>query len=156
MYYCEADSTWAEVEDLYSRYGEEYVDKLATRRNWDVDLDQYVADESDEARLRVIILALCDAKQLMKHKLSCVYGNVTLLDEYVFYAVKQWHIKMTIETLKAGGDCQACACIADFDSFVKCGSICTDDGKCLSKTATFVTVSESHFHCECLGSCGCC
>lgn len=156
MYYIGEDSTWATVEDLYARFGDEYVDKLAIRRVWDVDSQMYVADESTEGKLRVISLALADAKALLKRKLQCLYSNVDYLDTYVFSAIKQWHIKLTIETLKMGGDCSACACNTDIDSYFACGSICSDDGMCLSSKKTFITVSEAVFCCERNCGCGCC
>jgi len=156
MYYCEPSSTWATVDDLYSRFGDEYVDKLAIRRIFDVDLDSYVADESSEGKLRVITLALCDSKELIKRKISCLYSNYLILDDYIFPGIKQWHIKMTIETLKIGGDCMACECNTSLDEYLKCGSICTEDGVCLSKNTTFIEVSESKFCCERLGRCKCC
>lgn len=155
--YCGDESTWASVSDLYDRFGDEFVDKLSTRRVFDTELNSYVSDESPQGRLRVISLALCDAKQLIKDKLRCVYKNVELLDSHLFYGLKQWHIKLTIETLKAGGDCYSCACLTDLDSYVKCGSICTDDGLCLEKKTTFISASEAVFCCEKKGEgCGCC
>lgn len=157
MYYCGTDSTWASVTDLYDRYGDEFVDKLATRRIYDPDTGTYVADESEEGRLRVLSLALCDAKQLLRRKLSCYYSNTNLLDDNIFYGIKIWHIKLTIETLKAGGDCLSCACLPDIDKYIECGSICTEDGICLTSEKTFISASTAIFCCEMKGrGCGCC
>ena len=151
-------STWATPEDLYERFGDEFVDKLAIRRKWNSEIEDYVADESDEGKLAVIELALEDAKQLLLQKLSCLYGELTLLedDTYAFTSILQWHIKLTIETLKIGGDCYACACIGDLDKFLGCGTICTPDGVCLPGLNTFISASVAHFKCECHGRCGCC
>lgn len=147
--YCSPDSTWATIEDLYQRFGDEYVDKLAIRRVFDQDLDSYVADESDEGKEMVIALALCDAKNYLKQKIGCCYEEVTLLDDHVFPAVKNFHIKLTLDTLKVGGDCYACAeCIKSFDDFCSCNSLCSTDGICLSSKKTFVTVSCPEFPCE--------
>lgn len=147
--YCDPLSTWATVEDLYERFGDEYVDKLATRRVWDVDSEQYVADESTEGRLRVLNLALCDAREFLKGKLACCFQSIQLLDEKPFPSIKQWHIKLTIEALKVGGDCFSCKdCITSFDEFCKCSTICSDDGECLVSKNTFISVSEAKFCCE--------
>lgn len=147
--YCSPDSTWATIEDLYQRFGDEYVDKLAIRRVWDSTLEQYVADESPEGKEMVLELALCDAKQYLKQKIGCCYGSVELLDQYVFLSIKSWHIKLTIETLKVGGDCYSCTeCNKSFDDFCGCNSICSQDGVCLPSKKTFIEVSESCFPCE--------
>lgn len=153
---CGSESTWATEEDLYSRYGDEFIDKLAIRRNWDEDEQQYVADESDEAKEAVIALALCDAQNLIIQKLSCLYSNVDILNEYLFGALKQWHIRLTIETLKNNGDCMGCSCVVDLDKYIACGSICSDEGVCLSSSSTFLEATEAHFKCECNCSGGCC
>lgn len=149
-------TTWATVDDLYDRYGEEFVDKLSIRRNYDSSIGSYVADESPEGKFRVQMLALEDAKNLIITKLSCKFSGVALLNDFYFAAIKQWHIKLTIETLKIGGDCWACECNTHLDSFIDCGSICSEDGQCLVSKKTFISASVAHFPCECLGSCGCC
>lgn len=146
--------TWALIEDLYARFGDEYVDKLAVRRKWDETIQDYVADQSEEARTEVLELALEDAKALILQKLSCLFSGLENLETSDFPAIKIWHIKMTIEVLKKGGDCTACDCAA-LDEFLKCGSVCTEDGVCLSKKSTFITVSDSQFPCECFPK-GCC
>lgn len=153
---CGSETTWATEEDLYTRYGDEFVDKLAIRRNWDEDEQQYVADESDEAKAAVIALALCDAQNLIIQKLSCLYSNTDILNTELFGALKQWHIRLTIETLKNGGDCMGCACNVDLDRYIGCGNICSDEGNCLVSTKTFFSVTEAHFQCECNCSGGCC
>lgn len=151
--YCSSETTWATIEDLYRRFGDEYVDKLAVRRVFDESVQSYVADESQEGKEMVLELALCDAKNFLKQKIACCYENVSLLDEYVFTAVKNYHIKLTIDTLKAGGDCYACTeCIKSFDDFCSCNSLCSTDGTCLSSKKTFLSVSDSEFPCE---GCGC-
>lgn len=155
MYYCGSDSTWASVTDLYDRYGGEFVDKLSTRRFYDADAGQYVADESAEGRLRVVSLALCDAKQMILQKLSCLYSNIEILNDNIFMGLKQWHIRATISVLKANGDCYGCDCIDDLDKFLKCGNICTEDGVCLNPNTTFISVSAAKFCCE-KENCGCC
>lgn len=160
MTYCsEQSSTWATVDDLYNRFGDEYIDKLAIRRIYDTDLEQYVADESEEGKLKVIELALCDAKSLILRKLSCYYtqASLSLLDSSVFKSIYLYHIKLTIETLKAGGDCSSCDCISPMEEFFKCGPICSEDGNCLVSNKTFISVSESKFCCELMGKgCKCC
>lgn len=153
---CAFGGTWATAEDLYSRFGDEFVDKLAIRRKWDSDLQQYVADESDAGKEAVIELALSDAQSMLRQKLSCLYGNVYIIDETTFEPIKQWHIKLAIETLKIGGDCYACACNVDIDNYFKCGTICDAEGNCLSSRSTFISATEAVFPCECYGSCSCC
>ena len=154
--YCENENTsWATVDDLYARCGEEYIDKLSTRSNYDHELGTYVADETKEGRFRVTALALCDARDLLKRKIACKFGKVELLDSKVFSAIKQWHIKLTIETLKAGGDCSGCACVTEIDQYLDCGVVCSDDGACLPSNKTFFSISKSKFPCE-GGGCGCC
>lgn len=152
--YCESEtSSWATTGDLYDRYGAEYIDKISTRTVYDEDIKSYVADETQEGRHRVQVLALCDAKEYIKRKLTCLFDNVTLLSEVSFPAIKQWHIKLTIETLKIGGDCSACACVADLDKFLECARICNDDGVCLPSKKTFFSMSEAKFICEGKGKC---
>lgn len=153
---CGTNSTWASVQDLYDRYGEEYIDKKCIRNKYNVLLQEYVADETQASILKVLELALCDAKNLLLAKLSCIYGNTNLLDLYAFGAIKTWHMKITIATLDAGGDCSSCSEALDLKNFVECGNMCTDDGICLTKNSTFFSVSEPSWPCECLGSCGCC
>jgi len=155
-YYCsEEQSTWANVSDLYRRYGDEFVDKLANRKKKDPVTGRYVVDESEEGRFEVIALALCDAKSLLQRKLACKFSNTYYLNEYTFPSIKLWHIQYTIETLKKEGDCSACDCTL-LDQFIECGNICTDDGICLSSNKTFLVASVAHYPCECRGVCGCC
>lgn len=154
--YCGSDTTWATADDLYDRYGDEFVDKLAVRTVWDQDSGRYVADESTEGKLKVIGIALCDARQLMKQKLSCYYSNVDVLEEHLFYSLKQWHIELTIQTLKKGGDCMGCDCVKDMDQYFQCGSICSEDGICLTSKKTFISASVAKFDCECNCKGGCC
>lgn len=151
-------TSWATVEDLYARFGDEFMDKLATRRVWDRDLETYVADECKTARNDVIQLALDDAKGLILYKISCSYSNGLLLNDSEFKIIKSWHIKLAIEALKIGGDCMACVeCNAQFDAFLKCGSICNNNGECLLSNSTFFSVSEAEFCCEHHGrGCKCC
>lgn len=149
------NTTWATPEDLYSRYGDEYVDKLATRRNYDPESGKYVADETTAGRLKVINLALADSKALIIEKISCKYSNTALLETALFSTVKSWHIKLAIETLKIGGDCRACECNADLDKYIGCNSICSDNGECLISKSTVFSVSEAKFDCEDIGGCGC-
>lgn len=153
MYSEEPTNSWATVEDLTSRYGQEYIDKLSTRTVYDADVGSYVADETSEGRFRVLSLALSDAKELIKRKVSCIYSNSNLLENNLFPALKQWHIKLTIETLKIGGDCSACACNEDLDKFLSCGNICTEDGQCLTSNKTFWKVSKADWPCEGGGCC---
>lgn len=156
MYYCCETSTWATVDDLNVRYGGEYIDKISTRVNWDPNVKAYVASTDPESRLKVLSYALCDAKEMIIKKLKCKYSNVDILSSSYFPALKQWHIRLTIETLKIGGDCTSCECNADLDKYIDCGSICNDEGVCLISNKTFIEVSKAHFPCECLGSCKCC
>lgn len=147
--YCGPMTTWASPYDLYARYGDEFIDKLSIRRVFDVVLDDYVADESEEGKLRVLNLALCDAMVLLKQKMACCFSGLPMLDEYVFPTVKQWHIKMTIALLKVGGDCSKCAdCQTEFFDWCKCASICSDEGVCLTSRGSFLEASEAIFCCE--------
>lgn len=155
MYDCETSTTWALPDDLIARYGQEYIDKLSIRRKYDSELEQYVADESTEGRSTVLTLALCDAKNLIYSKIQCKYQNADLLNTAYFPSIKHWHIKLTIETLKAGGDCSGCACILDMDRFIDCSPICSEDGQCLISNKTFISATEAEFKCECFGRCRC-
>ena len=158
MYYCSDEQTsWANIDDLYNRFGEEFVDKLSIRRVYNTEVESYVADETKEGFTKVQILALCDAKALILEKLSCKFSGLKSLDTNIFPAIKQWHIKLTIEALKIGGDCRSCVCVEDLNKFIDCGSICNDKGECLVSKKTFIKVSHAHFECECksAGCCGC-
>lgn len=155
MYCTGENSSWANVDDLYSRYGAEFIDKISTRTVYDSETGSYIADETVEGRFRVTSLALCDAKELIVRKLMCKFGKVNLLDTTFFPSIKQWHIKLTIETLKIGGDCSGCDCVKDLDAYLDCGSICNEEGLCLSSKKTFFSISKAKFPCE-EGGCGCC
>lgn len=127
-------ATWATKEDLVLRYGQEYVEKLAIRRDWNEDAEAYVADESPERIDQVINAALQDAKDWLLWKISCCFNIVDFnaLAEVSF--VKRFHIKLTIIMLKDGGDCQECKeCQDEFSDFCSCGSICDINGNCISK-----------------------
>lgn len=154
-YPCDSNkNSWATICDLYDRYGEEFVDKLSIRRNWDDSVSDYVADESKESMTRVQLLALDDARSILKEKISIFFLKLNLLDKYEFNSIKQWHIKLTIEALKKGGDCRGCDCLSDFDEFLK-GPICNDNF-CLERKGTFFSISKANFKCDrCKGSCCC-
>lgn len=147
--------SWATSSDIYARYGEEYVNKLCIRRNWDEEAQQYVASESDEAKAEILNLALEDAKNLILQKLSCNFTNFSQVNSLDFPSILLWHIRMTIEVLKVGGDCTKCSC-EEFDNFIKCNEVCTADGVCLIKKNSFISGSVAKFECECHGRCSCC
>lgn len=151
--------TWATESDLRLRYGDEFVDKLGTRRRLDSGLNDYIADQSPSHISAVINAALQDAKDFLLFKLSCAYKvSASLIDgTQNFPLITQWHIRVTIDTLKAGGDCWSCACLEDLEKFLTCGTgICSDEGECLESLKTFVSVSPAKFPCECGGRCSCC
>lgn len=147
--------SWATADDLYERFGDEFVNKLGIRRIYNYLIEDYVADESPEGISKVIELALEDAKAHLLQKMSCKFSNVYLVDQLQFSGLKLWHIRLTIDTLKIGGSCFACTeCNTEFDM---CSSICSDDGVCLTSKSTVFSVSEAHFCCEkCSGSSCCC
>lgn len=155
MSYTSDLKSWATPADLYERYGQEFVDNLCIRRNYDESLGQYVGDVDPQSMLRVLNLALSDAKDMLISKMSVVFKFSSELDLYYFPAVKQWHIKLTIETLKVGGDCYACSCISDLETFLKSNKICTTEGLCLGKKTSFISVSKATFPCECKSTCCC-
>lgn len=139
--------TWATKEDLVLRYGEEFVDKLARRRDWDEDAEMYVEDNSDERVNEVIEAALEDAKNWLTWKISCCFPikafNDLIISGQSFSFVKRFHIKMTIIMLKDGGDCAECKeCQDEFSKFCECSKLCTDEGECI------VSKSKSRFAVE--------
>lgn len=148
-------SSWATKEDLYSRFGQEFVTKLAIRRNWNNELSMWVASEGPTDIGAILNLALEDAKNIILQRLSCLFSNYQAVNSSSFSALKYWHIKTTIEVLKANGDCTGCKC-EDLDEFLKCNSLCDDSGFCLTKKTTFISASVAKFECECHGRCGCC
>ena len=148
--------TWATPQDLYIRYGDEYVDKLLIRRVWDEYTGEYVADETYSGMNLVLETALEDAKAVLKQKISCCFGSISLLDSHDFSVIKQWHIKLTVAALKNGGDCSSCKECTDFEEFCKCKSICSDDGVCLPWKGSAIYVSKEKFGCDkCIGGCKC-
>ena len=149
---CSNSGSWATINDLYDRYGEEFVDKLSVRRVWDDETGHYLADESKESMTRVQCLALDDARALLQEKISSKFKDIARLDREEFFSIKQWHIKLTIETLKKGGDCQGCECITEIDKFLE-GKVCSNKG-CLPKVGTVVQVYSDKLKCE--GSKKCC
>lgn len=148
-------SSWATKEDLYARFGQEFVTKLAIRRNWDNESKIWVASEDPIDIGAILNLALEDAKNLILHRLSCFFSNYQSVNESSFSALKFWHIKTTIDVLKANGDCTSCKC-EDLDEFLKCNNLCDDDGFCLTKNTTFISATVAKFECECIGGCSCC
>ena len=148
--------TWATKEDLISRAGDEFVFKLALRRNFDCETESFVASENKKSVDKVIQLALDDAKSLILHKLSCKFANHLTVNDLNFPTIKIWHMKMTVDVLKANGDCTACDC-AKLDEFISCDTICSDNGVCLIGNKSFIDVSTPSFPCEaCKGKCECC
>lgn len=151
MYYCSNEkSSWANINDLYDRYGEEFVDKLSIRRNWDSTISEYIADESKESKTRVQTLALCDSRDIIISKLRNRYSNIHLLDNDSFHGIKHWHIKLTIELLKQGGDCKDCK--NELDKFLDENKICSEK-ECLKKITTFISATKAVFKCEPRGGC---
>lgn len=148
--------SWATIKDLYARFGEEYVNKLGIRRNFDLETDSYVASEDCKSVKSVLETALADAKQLILYKLACKFKDYEKVNTTNFSIIKQWHIKTTIEILKVGGDCTSCDC-EGLDGFINCGTVCTDDGVCLKKKVSGISVSVPKYPCEgCKGECKCC
>lgn len=145
--------TWAIKQDLYDRFGQEYMTKLAIRRNWDAINKMWVASEQDVDIAKIINLALDDAKALIQTKLNCQFTDASIVETTDFPAIKIWHMKMTIRVLEAGGDCAGCDC-TDLDKFI-CGQVCSPDGVCLSSAASVISVSVPVFECEACGCGGC-
>lgn len=132
--------TWATKEDLEIRYGQEFVDKLARRRDYDEDTETYVEDNTPERINEVIETALDDAKHWILWKIGCCYSSKAFNDlinlGQTFSYVKRIHIKMAIAILKDGGDCAGCKeCQDEFSSFCACGKLCSDEGECLIPTS---------------------
>lgn len=139
--------SWATKEDLCKRFGQEFVDKLARRRDYDRASETYVEDDSCTRMNEVIDLALQDAKDWMMWKISCCFPiktfNELILAGETFSFIKRAHIKMTIAILKEGGDCPACEeCKDDFSSFCACKKLCSDNGECI------IAISKSKFAIE--------
>lgn len=147
--------TWAIIQDLYDRYGNEYVNKLGIRNNYNQEAGQYVASEDQESIDRVLNTALEDAKHLIINKLSCLYSDYAKVNSLEFPSIKIWHIRMTIEVLKVGGDCTQCDC-EDLSNFLKCNKVCTDDGICLTNSESFFSISKYKSDCELCCDDGCC
>lgn len=149
--YCHNEKTsWANINDLYDRYGEEFVDKLSIRRKWDEDLGEYIADENKASMTRVQSIALCDARSLIMSLLSQKYSNLSVLDNDNFRGIKHWHIKFTIDLLKQGGDCQGCK--EGFLEFLEQNQVCSESG-CLDRKRTFISATKAEFKCEPRGNC---
>lgn len=146
-------STWAVKQDLYDRFGQEKITKLAIRRNWDNILKEWIASEADVDIAKIVNLALEDAKSLIQQKLACQFEDYYLVEEQDFPAVKIWHMKMTLKVLEAGGDCTACDC-TDLDKFI-CGQVCAPNGVCLNSLTSAISVSVPDFPCEGCGCGGC-
>lgn len=125
-------STWATKADLVLRYGQEYIEKAALRRDFNEDADDYVADESCDRINEVICAALEDAKEWLLWKISCSFNlaDFNNLDDINY--IKIFHMRLTIAMLKEGGDCEKCQ--KEFSEFCACGQICDINGKCITKT----------------------
>lgn len=144
---------WATKEDLVKRYGGEFVDKLARRRDYDPETETYVEDNSEERINEVIDLALEDAKYWLTWKISCCFSikafNDLIDSGQSFSFLKKFHIKMTIIMLKDGGDCVECKeCQDEFSKFCECSKFCTDEGECLvSKSKSKFAVEKTKESC---------
>lgn len=152
-------ATWATIEDLYKRYGDEFMDKLSTRMDDNTSGDDYVANEDPLRRDEVIQLALDDARAILLQKINCCFKTDGKLvnPNLSFSGIFPWHIKLTIILLKQGGDCKDCDdCKEAFDDFCKCSSICSDEGDCLEKRGSAISVSEEKFKCDDIFKDGCC
>lgn len=146
---------WATKEDLYTSFGQEFVDKLCIRRNWDAELEDYVASEDQESKDKVLNNALNMAKTVLIQRFRCSFRFTTELDTYNFPALLIWHQKTTIELLKIGGDCTLCKC-EGLDEWMKCNTLCTEDGSfCLPKKGSILSASKAKWPCECQDD-GCC
>ena len=143
--YTYSNSSWATLNDLYDRFGEEYIDKLSIRNNYDESLEDYVADESRTNMIRVQLLALDDARDLILNKVNAVFKNAHLFNTMIFPFIKQWHIKLTIGFLKRGGECSSC--IEEFDENLKTSVLCSGN-VCLEKRTTFFYASEYKSKCD--------
>lgn len=148
---------WAEKQDLILRYGEEYVNKIATRNKYDSVNNTYYADQTELSRDAVIEAALEDAKAKLLYHLSCCY-NVTEIKALVesgenFTIIKSHHIKMTIAILKSQGDCKECdACEKEFKELCGCGAIISENGV-KPKVNSKISVTEYN---SCIPKSNCC
>lgn len=153
-------ATWATKDDLVLRYGEETINKLSTRRNWDSDSSSYISDVNPESRNAVVEAALEDAKQELLMKIGCCYDIKAFLRlEAVssFSFIRSYHIKLTILMLKNGaGDCAACKeCTDEFEKFCDCNKLCADNGECLVPEAYGSAFAVQEMPKSCLPKCIC-
>lgn len=137
---------WAVKQDLVTRYGQEYIDKITTRNKFDDVNNMYYADQTEVSRDEVLNAALSDAKAKLLFHLSCCY-NITEIGLLIdsgeeFSLIKNYHIKLTISMLKAQGDCKDCdACLNEFKDLCDCGQIISDNGV-KPKVASKISVTE--------------
>jgi hypothetical protein len=164
-------STWVDRQGLYARFGEEFIQKLARRRDFDCDANDgdggYTENETKKRVECVIDLAISDAKEWMLWKISCNFPinefNALLNQDKDFSFLKSHHIKLTIAMLKTGGDCTECEACQKEIGDILCDQICTDDGICIPsrKRSKFLVEKTSpsclptNLCCGC-GSEGCC
>lgn len=135
-------STWTTKAGLYTRYGQEFIDKLARRRDFDPDAGEhgaYVENENCERVNQVICTAIEDAKTWILWKLSCCFDikefNRLLEEGDEFSFIQTFHSKLSITFLKSGGDCQECdECKEEISMVCSCKQICSDNGICLPST----------------------
>jgi len=160
-------STWVDRQGLYNRYGQEYIEKLARRRDFDPSANGgsggYVENTSSTRVNEIINIAIEDAKTWMLWKISCCFNiqdfNLLLADNKEFSFLQRFHIKLTIILLKHGGDCAQCdECKAEISEVCSCSEICTDDGICIpSRKRSKFSVEKTEPSClptkVCCGSC---
>jgi len=153
---------WATIDDLFTRYGEEYVNKLAVRRNYDKETKGYIADESCENIKLVLCTALEDARDQLEFVISKCY-NIKQLNEFIskdeeIKVIKRFHLRMAIAILKEGGDCEACdACEDKFYKICSESKLCTESGLCLTKNPRIYVTEycDPHKNLSWCNSCGC-
>ncbi len=128
-------ATWATKADLILRYGQDVIEKMALRRDFNEEADDYVANETPERIDQVIETALQDAKDWILWKISCCFSLSEFLNLGDVNYIKRFHIKLTIAMLKDGGECKDCDdCKEEFSEFCSCGQICDVNGKCITKS----------------------
>lgn len=157
-------STWIDKQGLYLRYGQEFIDKLAIRRDFDCEANDgdggYIANETRKRLDCIINVAIEDAKEWILWKISSCYSivefNKFLDEEKDFSFIKRFHIKLTITMLKFGGDCKECDdCKEELSEICSTKEICTDDGICIPSKKKSVFAVESTAP-SCLPTSVCC
>lgn len=139
---------YATKADLIAKYGEEAVDKAASRTVKSVALDDYIESEDTVARDALIEDALLTACNLIDQRLNTCF-DLASIKKFItdnpsdyFISLKNLNMQYAMAFLKEGGDCKDCE-----ETEKKIHDLCkykliSKDGICLDFKGRFLVTDQ--------------